>query len=252
MKRHFVWLAPLLFAGCDLDITGLGSCDFDRDFSEVIGASGADVVRVLAEAGDLRVQGRAGATDVRVYGTACADNRRDLDDIEVVVQRVGGAIRVLTLVPAGAGIDAHADLVVEVPEWMLVDIDHQEGRIDVSNVAGVSIFDDSGDIFVSDVFGDVDINDDSGDIQLRNIDGDVWMLDDSGLIDVRGVGGEVAVEEDGSGDLFVRDVDFDVWIGEDGSGDIVVENVRGDLIVDLDSSGSIRYSNIGGLVFLPR
>ena len=252
MKRSVVWLAPLLFAGCDLDITGLGSCRYDRDFSEVAGVSGADVVSVIAEPGDLRVVGRAGTNVVRVYGTACADDARDLDDIEVVVQRVGTSIRVLTLMPAGARIDTHANLVVEVPEWMLVDIDHQDGRIDVSNVSGLSIYDDSGDIYVDNIFGDVDINDDSGDMQLRNIDGNVWILDDSGQIDVRQVDGEVAVEEDGSGDLYVRDVLLDVWVGEDGSGDIVAEDVRGDFIVDYDGSGTITYRNIGGLVLLPR
>ena len=91
MKRNIVWVAPLLLAGCDLDITGLGSCRYDRDFSEVASVSGVDVVRVIAEAGDLRVVGRAGANDVRVYGTACADDARDLDDVEVIVQRVGTA-----------------------------------------------------------------------------------------------------------------------------------------------------------------
>ncbi len=254
MKRSLVWLVPLgiVAAGCDLDLTGLGGCRYDRSVYQSINVSGSDVLRVIAEAGNLRVEGRPGASDVRVRGTACAESQRDLNAVDVVLQRVGSSIRVLTYVPAGAGVSAHADIVIEVPEWMLVDIDHREGDISITDVAGVSILDDSGNIVVSDIDGDVEIDDGSGDLQVSDISGDVWLLDESGTIDVRRVSGGVDVEADGSGDMLIRDVQFDVWVGEDGSGDIVVENVRGDFIVDIDDSGSISYRNVGGAVFLPR
>ena len=254
MKRTLVWLMPLgvVLAGCDLDLTGLGGCRFDRGVFETIGTNGADVLRVIAEAGDVRVVGRAGMSEVRVSGTACAQDQRDLDQVDVVVQRVGSSIRVMTLVPAGAGVSAHADVLIEVPDWMLANIDHQAGNLIVSNVAGVSILDDSGNIDVSDIAGDVDIDDDSGDLQVRDVIGNVWLRDDSGQASVLHVGGGVDVEQDGSGDLLIRNVQLDVWVGEDGSGDIIVEDVRGDFQVDLDSSGSITYRNIGGRVFIPR
>jgi hypothetical protein len=210
------------------------------------------MVRVIAEAGDVRVVGRTGMSEVRVSGTACAQDQRDLNQISVVVQRVGTSVRVMTLVPSGAGVSAHADLLIEVPDWMLADIDHEAGDLNVSNVAGVTILDDSGDIDVSDIAGDVDIDDDSGDLQVRDVTGNVWLRDDSGLASVQHVGGGVDVEQDGSGDLFIRNVQLDVWVGEDGSGDIIAEDVRGDFQVDLDTSGSITYRNIGGRVLIPR
>ena len=253
MKRYLsVLLVPLL-AGCDLDLTDLNvSCDLDRDFYESIAAGTASTVRVIAEPGDLRVEGRPGLTEVRVTGRGCASSRVDLDQIELVVQRSGDAVRVLALVPSGTSVSAKLDLVVEVPEYMLVEIDHQEGDIDVTNVSGVGIVDDSGDILLDRIFGDVDISDDSGLIRMRDVIGDVYLSDESGEIDVQQTDGGVYIDFDGSGNVLIRDVGTDVYIIEDGSGDITVENVIGDLTVEEDTSGRITYRNIGGRVFIPR
>ena len=48
----------------------------------------------------------------------------------------------------------------------------------VTSVAGVSIFDDSGDIRLDHIDGDVDINDDSGFLRIRDVVGDVFLIDD--------------------------------------------------------------------------
>jgi hypothetical protein len=251
MKRYLVWSLPILTAGC-VDITGAGRvCTYEQDFRETISTLDMDRVRILAEAGDLRVEGHSGLNEVRVRGTGCAADARDLEDIELVVQRSGSAVRIVTLVPTGSSINAHLDLVVEVPDWMLAEIQHEDGDIEVYDVSGVDIYDNSGNIKVDNIYGDVDINDDSGDISATNIAGDLYMWDASGGIDVRYVGGEVLVEADGSGNLILRNVTTDIYIMEDGSGDIVVENVGGDFTVDYDSSGSISYRNVRGRVLIP-
>jgi hypothetical protein len=251
MKRYLVWASPLVLAGC-VDATGIdGFCSIDRDFRQTISVTGTDRVRVLAETGDLRIEGRSGLSEVRLVGRGCAANSRDLDDIELIVERAGSAIRIVTLVPFSGSGNSRLDLELEVPDWMLVEIDHQAGDIEVFDVSGVDIYDNSGNIEVDNIFGDVAVNDDSGDMRITSLDGDLYIWDDSGLIDVRDVGGEVLVEEDGSGSLFVRNVGFDVYIMEDASGDILVENIGGDFTVDYDSSGSITYRNIRGRVFLP-
>jgi hypothetical protein len=252
MKRSLFWLLPVLLAGCDLDLTGIERCDLERDFSDFADARTATAVLIDSEAGDLQVVGRSDLNEVRVRGVGCAQDRFDLDEIELVVQRSGSTVRVLGLVPSGANVNARLDLVIEVPDWMLVDIADESGDIEVANVGAVTIADDSGDILVEDIAGDVDVTDDSGELWLRRILGDVYIWDDSGSADVREVHGGVLVDHDGSGNLFIRDVDLDVYIGEDGSGDIVVENVAGDFTVDVDGSGSISYRNIGGRVSVPR
>lgn len=210
MKKVLL-LIPLLTA-CDLDLTDLGRCEYDRDFHESINVGTADFLEVIAEAGDLEIVGRAGLGHVEVSGRACADSRRDLDDLEVVLERSGDVIRVLTFV---SDRDARIDLVLEVPEYMLAEIDHLEGDIDIWNLSGVSIFDESGHIRLEDIFGDVDIIDGSGNVEARSIDGDVY-------------------------------------VEEDGSGDIIVDHVGGNFVVDRDSSGRITYRNVAGRVLLPR
>jgi len=193
MKRSRVWLLCLLpVAGCDLDLTGIGfDCDFDRDLFEASSVAGADRVRVVAEAGDLRVEGVAGLNEVRVRGRACAQDARDLDDVDLVVQRSGSTVRVISLVAPSGG---RLDLIVEVPDWMLVEVDDESGDLDVANVVGVSIFDGSGDITVEDIAGDVDINDGSGDIRVENVLGDLRVdFDSSGRIDYRNVRGRILI-----------------------------------------------------------
>jgi hypothetical protein len=248
--KKLVWLLPVVLAGCD-DLTGIGrNCRFERDFSDFMDARTAMAVLIDSEAGDLQVVGRRGLDEVRVRGVGCAEERFDLDRIDLVVQRSGDFVRVLGLVPSGASVNARLDLVVEVPDWMLVDIQDESGHVEVVNVSEVIIHDDSGDILLEDIAGDVDVTDESGELWVEHVLGDVFILDDSGNIDVRDVFGAVVVE-DGSGSLHIQGVDLDVLVVEDGSGDIVVENVGGDLTVEFDSSGSIVYRNIGGRVFLP-
>lgn len=251
MRRNLFWLLPIVLAGCD-DLTGVDRCDVERDFADFADAGNASAVLIDSEAGDLEVIGRVGLDEVRVRGVGCARDRFDLDEIELVVQRSGSTVRVLGLVPSGANVNARLDLVIEVPDWMLVDIVDESGDIDVVNVGAVVISDDSGDILLEDIGGDVDVTDDSGELWLRNILGDVYIWDDSGGADVRGVNGTVLVDHDGSGHLFIRDVDLDVYIAEDGSGDIIVENVGGDFTVDIDGSGLITYRNVSGRISVPR
>jgi hypothetical protein len=215
MKVWRVW--PLLLigmSGCELDLSGLGDdCAVSRELSDHAQVSDADLVEIVADAGDVRVQGRAGLSEVRVFARACARNRFALEDIELVVQNTGSTVRVLGLVPGGNSARGRLDLIIEVPDWMLVEIDDESGDINVEAVAGADIFDGSGDIRVENIWGDVFVDDASGDVRI---------LDTAG----------------------------NVWVG-DGSGDIVVEDVLGDLTVEFDSSGSIRYRNIRGQINLP-
>lgn len=252
MKHALLFALPFVVAGCDGDIFGLDSCTVDRDIHDELNADVASVVRILADDGHIEVRGRSGLTRVRVSGRACAEDRSLLDDIDLVLDRSGDAIRLVTFVPDDwHDDDARLDLIVEVPSDMIVDIEHARGDLKVRDVHAAFIFDDDGAIDVEDVALDVEISDGSGNIRLRGIGGDVYLVDESGNIDVRGVDGRVLVDEDTSGDIYIEDVRDDVLIGEDGSGDIEVVDIGGDFVVGLDTSGRIRYRNVRGMVDIP-
>jgi hypothetical protein len=212
MKKHLVWLlaAPLI-AGCDLDVDGLGGCRYEDNFSDAISAVGMSTLRVLAGDGELRIVGRPGLTQVRVFATACSSSDRTLDDIDFQLYRNGSAVELETDVPFND--NAHLDLLIEVPEQMAAAIYHDAGDIEVSDIDYVYI------------------DDESGNIDIRNIYFDVEILDESGHIDIVDVGGTVEID--------------------DGSGDIDVQDVGGDLIVWYDGSGALRYRNVFGQVQIP-
>ncbi|HEY0306503.1 MAG TPA: hypothetical protein VGC44_16125 [Longimicrobiales bacterium] len=212
MKKHLVWLLALpMLAGCEWDLDGLGGCNYDRDFSDAISASGMTTLRVFADDGDLEIVGRPGLSEVRVRAEACSSSSRTVDDIDFFLFRDGSTVELETDVPQRD--NAHINLIIEMPEHMAAAIYHQAGDIDVRNIEFVYIDDQSGHIVVRNVLCDVEIVDESGEIYVYNVDGSVDI--------------------------------------EDGSGDIDVEDVGGDLWVRYDSSGTIRYRNVRGIVDIP-
>ncbi len=197
-------------AACD-GYDELGGCSNDREFTDVISASGMTTLSVLADDGNLEIIGRPGINEVRVYATACSSSRRTVDDIDFQFFRSGSTIELETLVPSRD--NAHLDLVIEVPVDMAIAVDHLEGDIDVRNVDFVFIEDESGHIDVRNILFDVEIIDGSGDIGVYNVDGSVDI--------------------------------------EDGSGDIDVDDIRGDFFVRFDTSGRINVGRVDGIVDIP-
>lgn len=211
MKKTLVWLLALpMMAACS-DYDDLGGCRYDLDFSDAISAAGRTSVRIMADDGDLRVVGRPGLNEVRVFATACSSSDRTVDDIDFDLFGTGTSVELETFVPSRD--NAHLDLIVEVPIDMAVVVYHAAGDIDVRDVDLVYINDDRGHIDVRNILFDVEIVDESGDIYVYNVDGSV-------------------------------DID-------DGDGDIHVEDVGGDLFVRFDTSGRITHRNVRGFVDLP-
>ena len=205
MKKHLVWLlaVPMLGA-CDLDLDGLGGCTYEENFSDAVSATGMTTLRVLAEDGDLRVVGRPGLNQVRVFATACSSSSRTVDDIDFQLIRNGATVELNTHVPQRD--NAHLDLVVEVPEDFAAAIYHDAGDIEVYDIDFVYVDDASGNIDIRNIFFDVEVVDGSGHIDIFNVDGSVEIDDDSGDIDVEDVGGDLTVFFDGSGSIRHRNV----------------------------------------------
>lgn len=224
-------------------------CRYEAERSANVNASGANLIRVAAGSGTLRVEGKPGLGEVRIRGVACASDRDLLEAIALEADRSGGEVRVETVLPDRLGMNEYArlHLTIEVPEGLAADLRDGSGPIEVFNVGPLEIGDGSGEVVVEDVAGPVRIDDGSGEIRLADIRGDVEIDDNSGGIELRGIQGSVTLT-DGSGEIRVENVTGSVLVRRDGSGGIRVADVRGDFVVERDGTGGVRHRNVGGQV----
>jgi hypothetical protein len=208
-------------------------CNHRAPREATVPAGGARSIRVVARAGDLRIQGREGATAVGVKGTACASTEARLQAIRLIAERRGDVVHIEVDTPedwmSGA---AGMDLTIEVPASIPLDVEDGSGSAEVRGVAALEIDDGSGDLLIENVAGAVTITDGSGDVDIRQA-------------------GSVLVKDDGSGSLHARGVRGDVIVRDDGSGSIDVSDVGGDFTVDKDGSGGIAHDGVRGQVRIP-
>jgi hypothetical protein len=233
MRSQLVTLALVLA----LPVTARAQ-DYDEPRNATVNAAGATLLKIDAAAGQLRVTGRAGITEVRIRGTARASSRGLLEDIKLEAVRTGNEVTVRAIIPDHDGrwnAQALLDLVIEAPATLPLDIDDSSGDMTIEGVAAKTRIEDS-----------------SGNIRVRDAGGDVWISDTSGGIDVRGVKGSVDIDEDSSGEIEIYDVTGSVHVGRDSSGSIDVSRVGGDFVVERDGSGSIDYDEVKGKVDVPR
>jgi len=231
------------------------ACRFEAQRSANIDADAGDQLRLIARAGSLRVEGRAGLDRVQVRGRACASSQELLEQLRLETDRSGGTVRVE--VPEidnddwmrGRNTYALLHLVVEVPEGMAAEITDGSGETILSGLGRLRVDDGSGELTIENIAGDVEIDDGSGSITARGIHGDITVDDGSGDVEIRDVTGSVDID-DGSGSLDVAEVGGSVRV-DDGSGNIRVANVHGDFTVTDDGSGSIRHTGVEGRVRIP-
>ena len=234
------------------------SGDHTAPRSGVIDAAGARTVRVVGEAGELRVVGVSGLGEVRVQGTAHASRASALDGVRLELRREGGEVVVRPVIRShrvrwfGGPTHRSLDLVVEVPAELEVRVTDGSGDAQVDGVGALDITDGSGNLRVSNVRGAARITDSSGELDVQGVAGDLWLRDASGDVGVREVAGSVVVASDGSGALAASGVRGDVLVQRDGSGDIDVSDVGGRFLLTEDGSGEVRHHDVRGGVQLPR
>lgn len=174
MKRLACLFAVLGLAGCDLDLTDLAGCDYSRDLTEQIDASGLTELIADTQAGDLRIEGVPGSNSVRVRAYACASSSSTLHDIDFDLARHYDRAELTTYVPSYDG--ARLDLVIEVPQDFDADIYDTSGDIDIRRINTAWIDDGSGDIDARDLWGDLIVRHDrSGHVYFSNIRGHVQL-----------------------------------------------------------------------------
>lgn len=228
-------------------------CSYTAARNASISAAGASRIVIVGRAGELRVSGAPGGTDVRATGTACTSERENLNDIVLVATRSGSEVRIEAKMPEFSGWHSTnmLDFEVSVPGNVPLRIDDSSGELRVEGVATADIHDSSGALHVRRVTGDLSIDDSSGEITVEHVTGHVTIEDSSGSIEVDDAG-SVDIPSDGSGSVDIRHVRTNVTLGSKGSGSVSVSDVGGDLIVRHKGSGRIDYERVSGRVDVPR
>ena len=269
-------LALPLAIGLFVSITAeADDCRKSADRSATVNASGVSRVVIGAGAGDLKVQGQTGSTEVQARGRACASSDEVLGQIQLESRREGDTVYLKTLIPeltGGAVLNSYAGLhlTVQVPDSAAVEIEDSSGELALSRVRSAKVEDGSGEIDIDDIAGDLDVSDSSGEIEIERVAGNLRIKDSSGEIEVEEVRGAVEspvdssgeirleqvgsvhIHEDSSGGIVIRRVNGNVRIDVDSSGDIDVAEVAGNFSVGADGSGDIRHSKVLGKVELPQ
>jgi hypothetical protein len=232
-------------------------------------------VVISASAGNLKVTGSS-AGGVAANGRACASSDALLSKITLESRRESDTVY-LTVAMAEGMKDMFSfnryttlDLDVTVPKSAQLNVTDSSGDVEFSDVGPSVIVDESGDLLLKNINGDLDVNDDSGEIRVISVTGTLRVRDSSGNVDIEDarsdvkvfidssgdiaitkVGGSVEIEDDSSGDITVREVAKDVIINKDTSGDIIVSEVGGKFHVNADSSGSILHDRVRGSARIP-
>lgn len=206
-------------------------CRFTSDRSANFTGAIKRVV-ISAEAGHLKVTGSARG-GVNATGRACAssegilsritlESRRELDTVYVTVT-IGERMSDMFSFKRYATLD----LDVTVPNGAQVNVTDTSGDIELSDVAASSVVDQSGDLLVKNINGNLDISDETGDTRVSGVIGNVQMKDGAGNIDITDVRGNVTITQDGSGDIHVSEVGGDFVVKADSTGTILHDHVRG-------------------------
>jgi DUF4097 and DUF4098 domain-containing protein YvlB len=228
-------------------------CRHEAERSARINASAADVLRLVARAGSLDVQGRPGLTEVRVRGRACASSAALLDDLQLETRRAAGEVVVeVAEIDYGFSSNQYArlDLVLEVPQGMAADIRDGSGHAELRGLGRLTVEDGSGSLRIEDIAGPLRVHDGSGELYVRRVRGDVDIEDGSGEIDVAEVIGSVTIS-DGSGSISATAISGAVRVREDGSGTVTAIDVGGDLEVRGTRSERIHYRDVRGEIDVP-
>lgn len=191
---------------------------------------GRETLRVIYPADEIVYPGMGRGSNtslsVRDDGTFSDDSRGRGDRV-----RIQGR---------GGGLEAWADLVVEVPSGTSLEIYLATGEVDARDVEGdLSIDTGSGAVSASDIVGTLEIDTGSGSISVSGVEGDVLVDTGSGRVDVSDVRGRVVEIDTGSGGVRGSGIAADILGVDTGSGAISLEAVTSrDVTLDT-GSGSI-------------
>jgi hypothetical protein len=206
---------------------------------------GRDAARLTLERGSiggretLRVRYPSDEVIYPGMGARSSTNLQVRSDGTFSDGRGGGGDRVRVR-GSGSGLEAWADLVIEVPAAKNTAVYLAVGPAEARGISGdLRIDTGSGNVTVRDVTGALTVDTGSGRVDLGGVRGDVFVDTGSGRITAAGLtGGQVELDT-GSGGVTVEGVEASRLSVDTGSGEIRVSGVRS-ADVELDTgSGSI-------------
>ena len=173
--------------------------------------------------------GRGSNTSMRVRsdGTFWGDSRSDRGD----PVRIRGS---------GSGLEAWADLVIEVPSGKDFAMYVAAGRVDVRGVqSDVDVRTGSGRVDVTDVTGELSVDTGSGSASIVGVRGSVKMDTGSGSVTLRNVEGDEVIVDTGSGGVRGGAIRTRSLRVDTGSGSIELDEVTSPSVILDTGSGSV-------------
>ena len=257
-----IWATAML--GCFPSGLEADGCRYEAERNATVPIEGAAQARIIAGAGRLEIQGYPDLDEIRIRGRACASDQETLDEIQLEIGRDGNEVSVEAKQPSGgrqfhvtlfnrnlSSGSACLDLEIDVPVSLALDVTDGAGSVAIRDSGPVRLRDGSNSVKIENAAGDVSVHDGSGSVTIRQIKGNVEVQDGSNSISIADVAGSVRIQ-DGSGSMRVQRVAGEVTVTGDGSGSISVSQVEGDFTVERDGSGAVHYQDVRGRVSVPK
>lgn len=223
---------------------------------EVVPGRGSDVVVTVMRGGDdaerldieMTEVGGYEALVIRYPSDEVVYDRRGGGNSSTTVQvrddgtwggrmRGGDRVRVRT---RGGGLQAHADLRIEVPAGRDLRVFVAVGETTARGLRGdLDIDTGSGSVVVEDVVGDLSVDTGSGQVTVTDVEGEVMVDTGSGSVDVASMVGPVLSVDTGSGSVEAVDIDADAVEVDTGSGSVELGRVSASTVEVDTGSGSV-------------
>ena len=215
-----------------------------RDVRVTVRPGGADANRLSVEVGEVR--GRMALRvmypdDEIVYDM---ENRsryntqvRVREDGTFGGGNGGDQVRIRS---SGSGMEAHADLRIEIPEGADVIVYNAVGPATARGVrADLRLDLSSGGVTVDDHVGMLEVDTGSGSVTVRNVEGDVEVDTGSGSVDVSGLDGRRVMVDTGSGSVEGQGIRAGSVSVDTGSGRVELMGIRAPEVQVDTGSGSV-------------
>ena len=151
--------------------------------------------------------------------------------------------RRVTVSGSGSGLEAHADLRVQVPKGRQVSVFTAVGKATLTNVDGRVLFDGgSGPVSASQCAGELSIDIGSGSVTVNRFDGDLMVDTGSGSVSLTDVAGARLHVDTGSGDVDGTQLSAEVIEVDTGSGSVDLGAVHSSNLKVDTGSGSVDIS----------
>jgi hypothetical protein len=149
----------------------------------------------------------------------------------------------VTVRGSGRGLDAWADLVVEVPAGAELDLHKAVGETELEGVDGrIAVDVGSGSVRARDTSGSLNIDTGSGGVDVLRATGRLLVDTGSGSVHLRDVRGEEILVDTGSGSLTGANLEGDDVEVDTGSGSIDLSDVTASAVLLDTGSGSVEVS----------